>query len=659
MPQIMTTCPYCGCGCGLYLCTDESGRVTGVDPSSSHPVSRGRLCVKGWHAHEVALSPRRLHSPLIRRNGRLAEAEWEEALGMVAEKLGAVKGHDVGLLGSPRHTNEENYLLAKWARCCLQTNNVDFAARVEALPTLFDLPEHRHLTLAGASLEDIDRADLIVLWQTDPALDHPAGVGARLLRAVERGVPLIEVATRSGQIGKLAGVHLAPLPGTDIALAAGLLRAVLAAKGAVEAEDLAAAVSCWTPERTEEVAGVAAAATQQAAQAIAGADRPLVLCTRGASCNPVGPDLLSALFMFGRFGPEEAPNWSPYLWLNSACNFQGARDVGVVPYLLPGYEAISDRGARERFERAWGCQLPPDAGRPAWEMLGQVKALFVMGDDPITTLPDPATARHALRSLDFLVVQDLFLTPTAELAHVVLPGVSFAEKDGTFTNTERRVQRVRRAIEPLGQGRCEWQVICELSTRMGKPLHYHSPAEVLAEIAGLVSSYSGLSFEQLDSDWGVRLKSREASPAASGSGAGSGAPFSSAEESLPAEDGQFPLVMALDYSLGQWPSDSMVANAIGLRRAQRADGSSATLGRVLINAEEARGLELRDGARVRVRSRTGEVEAPIQLSQQVRPGVMVVPMTMREQVAGVMPARMDPESGVPSVHPVRVCIEKL
>ncbi len=665
MPHVLTTCPYCGCGCGLYLQVDGQ-RLLGTAASAGHPVGRGRLCAKGWHAHEASISPQRLRTPLIRRGEELEEASWEKALDLVAGRLGEIKATRgpaaVGVLGSPRGTNEENFLLSKLARCCLGTNNVDFSARLEALPSLFDLPKYRHLTLSAASLDDIERADLIVLWLADPVEEHPAAA-SRVLGALERGISVIEVTPRSGQLGRRASIRLSPMPGTELQLAAGLLHVALSAAepAPAEGDSLAASVDSCTPESTEAVTGVAVDDVVRAGEALAAAARPLVLYGRGATLGPQGPDVLTALAAFGRVAGDAAGSRSCLLWLSTYCNFQGARDMGVVPYFLSGYQAVSDPDVRSKFAQAWGAPPPTEAGLPCWEMLGQARALLVMGDDPTATLPDVAAAREAVAGLDFLVVQDAFLTPIARAAHVVLPSATFAEKDGTFTNTERRVQRVRKAIEPPGEARADWQILCEISRRMGRPMEYDSPAQIMAEVSSLTPSYENISYERLDEDWGVcwsldRVGVAGRAPAGA---AASGEETPSVEQSAaPAVDDEFPLVLAADYALEAWAADKLVVNAIGLRRQQGAD-RPASLPQIAMNPTDAEKLELRAGQRARVRCRNGETEAAVRISEAVRQGVVVLPATMREAAKAVLQSSTNPETGVPLLRPCAVRVEKV
>ncbi len=661
MPHVLTTCPFCGCGCGLYL--QVAGRkLLGATASAGHPVGRGRLCAKGWHAHEVATSARRLRKPLIRRNSAFEEASWDEALSLVADRVGAIKadagGSAIGVLGSPRATNEENFLLAKLARRSLETNNIDFSARLDALPGLFDLPKYRHLTLSAAGLDDIDRADLIFLWQADPVEEHPAAA-SRVLRAAERGVPVVEVAVRSGQLGELAEIRLSPRPGTELQLAAGLLHVALAKAEAAEVESLAATVANWTPDQTEATTGVPASDVIRVGEALSACRAPLVIYTRAASLGPQGADVLAALSAFGKAATASTASWSPLLWLGNYCNFQGARDMGVTPYFLAGYQPVSDEAVRSKFGRAWGVSIPVEAGLPSWDMLGRAKALFVMGDDPLANSPDVAAARDALSKLDFIAVQDIFLTPTAQMAHVVLPGSSFAEKEGTFTNTERRVQRVRRAVDSPGEARADWEILCELSRRLGRPIEYDSPAQIMAEISSLVPIYSHISHERLDEGWGVRWSldgALAADRAALGAEQEEG-PTSVAQSSAPALDEEFQFTLVADHVLGAWKTDTFVANAIGLRRQQGADRAGSDV-HVEISRADAQKLELREGSRVKLRSRNGEMEAEVRISDAVRAGVLVLPAAMREAASVVLPPTADAESGVPLLRPAAVSIEK-
>jgi predicted molibdopterin-dependent oxidoreductase YjgC len=598
----------------------------------------------------------------VRRNGRLCEASWEEALDLVASRLGEIRAAGgpgaVGVLGSARGTNEENYLLTKLARCCLATNNIDFADRLEALPGLFDLPQHRHLTSPSLALGDLERADLIVLWQSDPSYEHPA-VASRVMRAAERGVSLLEVSGRRGQLGSLAQCHLSPRPGTDVYLVYGLLRSVFERRppSTPAAEALAAGVSDRTAERTEAVTGVSADLVGRAAEMISRADRLVIVGARGVTGWQYSTELLnalSALSWVNNGGPQPRP---VMLWLGRYCNLQGARDMGVVPYFVTGYQPVADEGTRAVFGRAWGRELPAESGLAAWDMLEQVRGMLIMGDDPVGRLPDAGQARAALEKLDFLAVIDILPTATTEAAHVVLPGASFAEKDGTFTSADRTVQRVRQGVPPPGAARPEWRVLCELSSRLGYAMSYDSPAMVLDEIAALTPIYQGLSFAALDAGWGSRLPLANHITPPDLDGVDEETE-SVLHRTLPAPDAEFPLVMVVDYSLQAWMDDPMVRGTVTLGRELGADRVSASPV-IQVSAADAAESQLRDGQRVRLRSRTGEVQAVVHVSDDVAPGVVVLPFGMRELVAQVMPSAPHPESGVPILPPCAVSVRKV
>lgn len=664
MPYVASPCPFCGCGCGLYLQVAD-GLVIGTASSPEHPVARGRLCLKGWHAHEAAANPHRLTRPLIRRGATLEPASWAEALDLVASRLLSVKAEHgagaIGVLGSARCTNEDNFLLAKFARGALGTNNVDTAARLEALPGLFDLPQYRHLTRSGASLAAVDEADLIVLWQADPVEEHPA-VAARVLRAAQRGVPAIEVAWRSSQLADRAALRLAPRPGSDTVLAGALVHAAFQHAGppSPESEEFAAGIADLTPERAGSATGVAASLIEDAGRLLASAARPLILYTRGLTLQPEATDVLAALSALGGGNGGSDGSWPRLLWLSRYSNLQGARDMGVVPYFLPGYRSVTDEGPRARFAEAWGAPIPTEGGLSAWEMLGAVRALVVMGDDPLVTLPDIASARKALAGLSFLVVLDSVLSPIAETAHVVLPAASFAEQDGTFTSTEHRVQRVRAAVPPLGEARPGWQVICELSGRLGRPMAYASPASIMAEVASLAPAYAGVSYQALDDSVGGLLVEPQAGVAqATAPKASEAEPsFALDQAAAPETDDEFPYVLAPDYALRSWGGEALVASSVCLRR-ELAPGRPSQLAQIEIGRADARERGLRDGQQVVIRSRAGEMRASLRLNDAVRPGVLALPYSMREAAAAVMPPALHPETGVPLLAPCAVSIHQV
>ncbi|HTV18059.1 MAG TPA: formate dehydrogenase subunit alpha [Polyangiaceae bacterium] len=507
---VRTTCGYCGVGCQLDVHVRD-GDVARVDGAPS-PVNRGHLCVKGRYAHGVARHPERLTSPLVRENGALVPASWDEALARVTRELAARRGK-VAALSSSRCTNEENYLLQKWARVGLGTNDVDCCARVCHAPSAAGM---RHAFGTGAatnSLADIERADAILLAGSNATASHPI-IGARIEQAVLEGAKLIVIDPRRTELARLADVHLQLRPGANVpllnALAAVIVeedlvdRAFVAAR-ATGFERYAEFVRRFAPESCEELTGVLARDVRRAARLYAGAARPMQLHGLGITEHYQGSETVMLLcnlaLLVGAVG-REGVGVNP---LRGQNNVQGAADMGCSPDLLTGYADVRDPAVRARFAAVWGCPLPPLPGRTLPQMYdairdGALTALFILGEDVVQTDPNSNQVVADLEKLEFLVVQELFLTQTAKLAHVVLPGASFLEKDGTFTNGERRIQRVRRVLPAPGAARADWQILAELLQRAGCPGSYASPADVLLEVGRVAPPFAGVRQERLDGD---------------------------------------------------------------------------------------------------------------------------------------------------------------
>jgi formate dehydrogenase major subunit len=508
--DVRTTCAYCGVGCQLDVHV-KGGDVAGIDGAPS-PVNRGHLCVKGRYAHSVARHPERLTSPLIRKNGGLVPASWDEALGLVSRELERRRGH-VAALSSSRCTNEENYLLQKWLRAGLGTNDIDCCARVCHGPSATGM---RHAFGTGAatnSLADIERADLLLLAGSNATASHPI-IGARVEQAVLAGARLIVIDPRRTELARLADVHLQLRPGSNVPLL-NALAAVIVEEGLVNHAFLEARVdgfaryagfvSRFAPERSVELTGVRAEDVRRAARLYATAQRPMQLHGLGMTEHYQGSEsvmlLCNLALLVGAVG-REGVGVNP---LRGQNNVQGAADMGCSPDLLTGYGDVRDPAVRDRCAEVWGRPVPAAPGRTLPKMYdairgGDITAMFILGEDVVQTDPNSNQVVADLKALEFLVVQELFLTETAKLAHVVLPGASFLEKDGTFTNGERRVQRVRRALPPPGTARADWEILAELLARSGCPGAYASPADVMLEIGRVAAPFAGVRYERLDGD---------------------------------------------------------------------------------------------------------------------------------------------------------------
>lgn len=504
---VQTTCGYCGVGCQLDV-TASGDEVVQIEGTRHAAANDGHLCIKGRYAHKFVRHPERLTTPLIRKNGKLEPSSWDEALALVASKMLEHRGHVAGL-SSSRCTNEENYLLQKWMRAGLGTNNVDCCARVCHAPTAAGMRRVFGTGAATNSLKDIAKADVLLVAGSNATAAHPV-TGARLKRAVGHGAALIVIDPRATELAQIADVHLQLRPGTNTVLLNSIAAALfdeglvdrdflaLRASGVAELE---AFVVQYLPERCADVSGVDAALVRKAARLWGTARRPLSIHGLGMTEHYQGSEgvmlLCNLAVLVGGIG-RDGVGINP---LRGQNNVQGAADMGCQPDSLTGYIPLSQA---EHVAAIWGRPIPTDAGLTLPRMYqaavrGDLRALFILGEDVVQT--DPAAhVDEALAALDFLVVQEIFLSKTAERAHVVLPGACFFEKDGTFTNGERRVQRVRQVVPPPADARADWQILVDLMNRTGLPQHFANPAAIMDEIARVSPSLRGVSYARLDDD---------------------------------------------------------------------------------------------------------------------------------------------------------------
>ena len=653
MKRTLTVCPYCGTGCMFYLVSD-AGRLIGVEPSSTHPVSRGRLCVKGWNAFAFVHHPDRLTTPLVRRGGELVPASWDEALGFIVERLRGVQqrhGADaVMFASSAKATNEENYLLMKLARAVFGTNNIDHCARLCHSSTVFGLGEAFGSGAMSNSIDCVDRAGLILVIGSNTTEQHPL-IGSRILAAARRGARLIVADNRRIRLSRHADLHLRHKNGSDVALLNAMMQVIIAEGLADRAfvdsrtenyQALAEAVADWTPERAAAVTGLAAEQIVAAARLFAVSKPAMIVYSMGITQHSHGVDnvrCVAALAMLtgnlGRPGAGVNP-------LRGQNNVQGGCDMGALPDVFSGYQKVADAAVREKFARAWGVpQLPENPGLPLTHAMdaaadGRLQAMFVMGENPILSDPDQAHARHALESLEFLAVQDIFLSETAALADVVLPAACYAEKDGTFTNTERRVQRLRKAIEPPGEARADWEIICALAERAGyHGMRYAGPDEIMAEIAGLTPSYGGIFYDRLDPhglQWPCPDQNHPGTPVLHlehfTRGLGRFVPVAY-RPSAESPDAEFPFVLTTGRTYFHWHTGTMT------RRTHLLDREEASAF-VEMHPTDAAALAVRDGELVSVASRRGEISVRARVTDMVVPGVLFIPFHFAEGAANAL-----------------------
>lgn len=677
MKRTLTVCPYCGVGCSFYL-VSEAGRLIGVEPSTTHPVSRGSLCIKGWNAFAFVHHPDRLTTPLLRRDGVLQPASWDAALDQVVERLRAVqKRHGADALmfsASAKATNEENYLLMKLARVVFGTNNIDHCARLCHSSTVTGLAETFGSGAMTNSIGDIDLADVILVIGSNTTEQHPL-IGSRIMNAVRSGARLIVADNRRIRLAGQAALHVRHANGSDVALLNGIMHVIiaegLADTGFIAARTenyaaLAEAVADWTPERSAVATGLEPGQIVAAARLFAGAPRAMIFYSMGITQHSHGVDnvrCIAALAMLtgnvGRPGCGVNP-------LRGQNNVQGGCDMGALPDVYSGYQPVADPLVREKFARAWGVAALPDVpGLPLTRAMvaavaGQLQGMFIMGENPMLSDPDQAHARMALQQLELLVVQDIFLTETAALADIVLPAACYAEKEGTFTSTERRIQRLRKAVEPPGAARADGEIICDLAERAGYGgMRYAGPSAVMDEIASLTPIYRGVSYERLDPhglQWpcphrdhpGTAILHQERFSRGSGH-------FSPVVHRPPQEipDEQYPFVLTTGRTGFHWHTGSMT------RRTHLLDREEPT-SFIELHPDDAARMGIRTRDRLLVTSRRGQLQTEARVSAIVIPGVVFMPFHFAEGAANVLTNNvLDPESSIPEFKVCAVRVEKL
>lgn len=504
-------CSYCGCGCNIFLETLE-GRLVSVAPNPANDLNGKTLCVKGHYGCDYVHHPDRLRRPMIRKNGGLQEVEWDEALDFVAAGLKSCYANcgpdGMAFFGSSKGTNEENYLFQKIARAIFGTNNIDNGARLLSGPSLETLP----FGAMTNPLEDLEHADVILVVGSNPSASHPVA-SYKIKRAVHlNGAKLVVIDPRQTNLTAFATAWLPIRPGRDGILLNGMLRGLLelqawdkifVAEWTTGLAGLRDSLAPFDRQSVEEGTGCPASLFQSILDLLAEAKSLAVVYGHGITRQEFAQETIRAMINLVLIKGSLGKRGGGLYPLDKENNGQGAWDMGSRPDRLPGHQALDNEEAIQRFERHWQKPLPRKPGMKAMEMIfgaeaGRLKAMFIMGENPVRAFPDSPRIEKALSALDFLVVQDLFLTETASLAHAVLPACSFAEKDGTFTNIERRVQRLRKALEPLPQSRPDWEILCQLAARLGYPMDYASVEAIMEEITSLVSSYGGISPARLE-----------------------------------------------------------------------------------------------------------------------------------------------------------------
>ncbi len=676
--HVPSVCPYCACGCAIALGVNQQGLVNVQADRRRTSVNQATLCVKGHYGWEFSRSPERLKSPLIRKDGKFEECSWEEALNFVAGSLARIRSergpNALAFLGSSKCTNEENYLFQKLARAAIGTNNIDNGSRWQGPPTAHVFGQSLGWGTMTNPIADLEESRCILVIGANPEETAPI-ISYKIKRAVRmKGSQLILVDPRWTRLAPFAPIWLRPQGGKDSALILGFIRSILDmslwSREWVEAnveglgpflEEMQSFGLDWAAGET----GIERNEIRKSAQAFVQGHPAAVVFGDGLRDGPMPISgwrtLVNLSLLTGNFGAKGGGFYP----LGKESNGQGARDMGALPEFLPGYQSPADDEIRQKFAAAWGNPLPLTEGLTAWAMIraaqeGRMKGMYIMGENPLRSLPGGSYVQESLAKLEFLVVQDLFLTETAKLAHVILPACSFAEKEGTMTSAERRVQNFMAATEPVGQNLPDWKILAEVSRRLGLTPNYQSVKEITEEINRLVPIYEGITHKRLEKGgihwpcfdrndpgqpylfekrfpWGIRrfLKMR-------GTGAW-------AKEGR--DENSFRLILGSTlFHFGSGTRSSKSPRLISF------DGQR----NLRMNASDAQRLGIGLGDRVKILSARKEMVFSISLDQGLLPGALFLPVSPGEEsVFDLLPFPLDWGGEFPPTRIVNVKIERV
>ena len=692
---IRSTCPYCGVGCQVDLLIKDD-HIFRVEAPFDVAPNYGRLCAKGRFGMDYVSHPSRLTQPLIRKDlgqkprqpvGRdgFRKASWDEALDLAAEKLAnTVRQHGgdaVGTFCSAKATNEDNYLFQKFARAVLGTNNVDHCARLCHAASVAGLQIALGTSAMSNSIAEMKELEVFIVTGSNTSETHPVISTFMRQAVVQGGAKLIVVDPRGIEMTEFATLWLRQKPGTDVAVFQAMAQ-VIVEEGLFDYDFITArtegfkeyadSIVEWTPERAESVSGVPADLIREAARTYALANSAAIYWGMGINQSVHGTEntlsLANLALLTGHIG-RPGTGLNP---LRGQNNVQGCSDSGGLPNVFPGYQRVDDPDIRLKFESDWGVSLSPEAGLTTMEMVdaaenGAIRAYYVMGENPMMSEPDLRHARHVMEQLDFILIQDIFLNETGEYADIIFPATSFAERAGTFTNSDRRVQQIRAALPAPGETRDDWVIISDLAGRVVEKLNreqsvgfeYNHPSEIWDEMARLTLPFQGINYKRLEREGGVHWPCTTpdhpgtpylfAESFPRGKGQFSAIQYHPSEE-LP--DDVYPFILSTGRVLYHWHGGTMT------RRSQLDHiYPDAT---VEINPKDAQLLGVQEHAQVRVRSRRGQIEVKALITERSPQGMIFIPFHFAEAAANELTNDVrDPQAKIPDYKVCAVAVELL
>ncbi len=651
--QIRSVCTYCGTGCSVDI-QSKDGAIVEIKALSDAPPNNSDLCVKGRFGYDFYRHPDRLTMPLLRErlDQPFRQVSWQEALAFAAQGFQRIQEQDgseaLGVLSSSRCENEVNYLAQKFCRAVFRSNSVDNCARVCHAPSVSGLRIALGSGAATNALADIEGTEVLLVSGCNPTEAHPV-VGMKVRRALNKGGKLIVIDPRRTESAALADIHLQLIPGTNVLLLNSLLYAIL--DEGLEDKDFIAArtenldkvrehLAAYSPEVMAEQTGVPADLVRQAARLYCSTKKGMILYGLGMTEHRNGTQgvmgLANIALASGNIGRRNA-GICP---LRGQNNVQGSCDMGALPYVYSGYQDVADEAARSRMGQSWGTDLPAETGLTEPEMYeaarnGKFKGMYCIGYDPLHSQADLNNVRAAFAQMDMVVVQDIFLTKTCEMAHVVLPAACFYEKDGTFTNAERRIRRIRKAVDAPGEAHPDWKIVCDLAQAMGYDMAYPDAAAVMDEIAACTPSMAGVSFARLEGDglvWPCPSQEHLGTPILHQESFTRGKGYFSVlgnVETLERPDAEYPFILVTGRRREHYNNGSMTRRCAGLI-------SLVPEEKVDIHPEDAAKLGIVDGQRVQVRSRRDALEVTVCVTERCRRGSVFMAFHHEEPLTNLL-----------------------
>ena len=665
--QVKTICPYCGVGCGLKLQEGEEPGSVEFKPWFDAPVNEGALCIKGSSAVQHVDHEDRLTQPLIREDGEFREGTWDEALGLVVDELERIRAEHgpeaMGFFASSQVMNEENYLMQKLARR-YGTNTVDNCTRMCHASTVAALRESLGTGAMTNSMEDLKTdADAYWVQGANPAEQHVIGHSKYFKQAVQDGTTLIQVDPHENKTTKSADVHLQVKPGTDIPLLNIVLQTILEeelydeefiAERTKGFESLETELADFDAEEAAETAGVDLEEVREAARTFAAAENGAIFTGMGMSQKTCGTDnvqnLINLALITGNLG-KPGTGVNP---LRGQNNVQGTCDVGALPNVLPGYQEVTNDEARKAVEDVWGFEIPDEPGLTSLEVTAaagdEIQGLYVMGENPVMSEPNANEVVEELQELEFLVVQDIFMTDTAELADVVLPATSWVERGGTVTNTDRRVQRMRPATDIPGNTRHDFDIMTEVGTRLfDEGFDFDSPEEVFEEIREVTPIYRGITYDRMGDegvqwpaesldDEGTMYLHKDEFPTEDGLGKIRGVSHQPPAE---IEDEEYPLVLTTGRIEEHYNTGEMTRRSENLTRKTPENF-------IDIHPDDAAERGIEDGDYVKLKTRRGEIRVKANVTEATKKNVLWTTPHFDDSSANrVTNDAMDPQAKIP------------